>query len=382
MLKVIFAISLFVSSLLGAQNIRVGIFSDKSIKELEGIVGKGTYFVFKDSIQLAKLGPADVLRISYAGGFAKVVVNGLEKGRGKSIRLIQDKQEDYLQVRLISPSAKQRSYEGDFDVEIRKEALNLINNLDMEIYLEGVVESEGGPGQRLNYYKAQAVISRTYAMKYWNKHKDNGYNLCDRVHCQAYLHHRSATVLIDSAVHQTRGLVMIDQGGELYPTYFHANCGGQTSEPHYVWNEEIPNLCSFKDTFCIHTQQAKWEKHIPKDQWTNFLVDKYNYPIWDSLSNERLQHFEQDQRAAFYIHPIYGIPLRDLREQFKLKSTFFDAEIIGDEMVLHGRGFGHGVGLCQEGAMNMAKKGYTFDQILGYYYPEMRLVDRTMVIYK
>jgi len=382
MSKVIFAISLFVSSLLGAQNIRVGIFSDKSIKELEGIVGKGTYFVFKDSIQLAKLGPADVLRISYAGGFAKVVVNGLEKGRGKSIRLIQDKQEDYLQVRLISPSAKQRSYEGDFDVEIRKEALNLINNLDMEIYLEGVVESEGGPGQRLNYYKAQAVISRTYAMKYWNKHKDNGYNLCDRVHCQAYLHHRSATVLIDSAVHQTRGLVMIDQGGELYPTYFHANCGGQTSEPHYVWNEEIPNLCSFKDTFCIHTQQAKWEKHIPKDQWTKFLVDKYNYPIWDSLSNERLQHFEQDQRAAFYIHPIYGIPLRDLREQFKLKSTFFDAEIIGDEMVLHGRGFGHGVGLCQEGAMNMAKKGYTFDQILGYYYPEMRLVDRTMVIYK
>ncbi len=72
----------------------------------------------------------------------------------------------------------------------------------METYLEGVVESEGGPGQKLNYYKAQAVISRTYAMKYWTKHKENGYNLCDRVHCQAYLHHRSATVTIDSvAVH-------------------------------------------------------------------------------------------------------------------------------------------------------------------------------------
>lgn len=382
MLRILLFILVFCPALLNAQNIRVGLFSDKSIKEIEGIVGKGTYFVFKDSIQLAKLGPADIFKATYTAGVVRVMVNGVEKGRGKSIRLIQDKQEDYLQVRLILPAAKQRSYEGDFDIEIRKEALNLVNNLDMETYLEGVVESEGGPGQKLNYYKAQAVISRTYAMKYWSKHKENGYNLCDRVHCQAYLHHRSATIIIDSAVHQTRGLVMIDQAGDLYPTYFHANCGGQTSEPQYVWNEEIPNLCSFKDTFCIHTKQAKWEKRIPKEQWTKFLVDKYDFPIGDSVSYELLQHFVQEQRSAFYLHPIYGIPLRDLREQFKLKSTFFDIEMEGEEMVLHGRGFGHGVGLCQEGAMNMAKKGYSFDQILGFYYPEMRMIERTMLIYK
>ncbi len=372
---------LFVFSL-KAQNIRIGLFSDKSIKELEGIVGKGSYFIFKDSTLLAKIGPADVFKANYVGGLIRVVVNGTEKGRAKSIRVIQDKQEDYLQLRLLQPVAKQRSYEGDFDLEIRKEAINLINNLDLETYLEGVVESEGGPGQKINFYKAQAVISRTYAMKYWNKHKENGYNLCDRVHCQAYLHHRSASVTIDSAVHQTRGLIMVNENGELYPTYFHANCGGQTSEPHYVWNEEIPNLCSFKDTFCIHTQQAKWEKKIPKDQWIKFLVDKYDYPVWDSTSYDRLTHYVQDQRDAFYIHPIYGIPLRDIREQFKLKSTFFDAEIIGEDVLLHGRGFGHGVGLCQEGAMNMAKRGYTFDQILGYYYPQMMLVDRNNLIYK
>ena len=373
---------LWIALTLNAQNIRIGLFSDKSIKEMEGIVGKGTYFIFKDSTLLAKIGPADVFKVNYVGGLIRVVVNGSEKGRAKSIRVIQDKQEDYLQLRLIQPVAKQRSYEGDFELEIRKEAINLINNLDLETYLEGVVESEGGPGQKVNFYKAQAVISRTYAMKYWNKHKENGYNLCDRVHCQAYLHHRSASVTIDSAVHQTRGLVMVNESGDLYPTYFHANCGGQTSEPHYVWNEEIPNLCSFKDTFCIHTQQATWEKKIPKDQWIKFLVDKYDYPVWDSTSLQLLQHYQQDQRAAFYIHPIYGIPLRDLREQFKLKSTFFDAEIVGEEVLLHGRGFGHGVGLCQEGAMNMAKRGYTFDQILGYYYPQMKLVDRNTLIYK
>lgn len=382
-MKVLISIVCFMAVFtLKAQNIRVGLFSDKSIKEIEGIVGKGNYFIFKDSTLLAKIGPADVFKANYVSGLIRVVVNGNEKGRAKSIRIIQDKQEDYLQLRLLQPVAKQRSYEGDFDLEIRKEAINLINNLDLETYLEGVVESEGGPGQKINFYKAQAVISRTYAMKYWSKHKENGYNLCDRVHCQAYLHHRSASVIIDSAVHQTRGLVMVNESGDLYPTYFHANCGGQTSEPQYVWNEEIPNLCSFKDTFCIHTQQAKWEKKIPKEQWIKFLVEKYDYPVWDSISYERLTHYVQDQRDAFYIHPIYGIPLRDLREQFKLKSTFFDAEIVGEEVLLHGRGFGHGVGLCQEGAMNMAKKGYTYDQILGYYYPQMVLVDRNTLIYK
>jgi stage II sporulation protein D len=76
---------------------------------------------------------------------------------------------------------------------------------------------------------------------------------------------------------------------------------------------------------------------------------------------------------AFYLHPVYGIPLRDLREQFKLKSTFFDAVVVGSEVMLYGKGFGHGVGLCQEGAMQMAKKGYSFDQILQYYYPGARL---------
>ena len=79
--------------------------------------------------------------------------------------------------------------------------------------------------------------------------------------------------------------------------------------------------------------------------------------------------FNQPQRKAFYIHPSLGIPLRDLREEFGLKSTFFSCFPEGDEVVLRGRGFGHGVGLCQEGAMKMARSGYTFDQIITFYFP-------------
>jgi stage II sporulation protein D len=180
--------------------------------------------------------------------------------------------------------------------------------------------------------------------------------------------------VIDSAVRQTKNLVMLDEKDNLYATYFHANCGGQTCQPDYVWNETLPGFDSFKDTFCIRTKQANWEKKIPVNEWKAFMVNKYDFPIWDSLSNYQLYNFQQSERHAFFIHPFYGIPLRDLREAFQLKSTFFSCSLDGEFVVLKGRGFGHGVGLCQEGAMNMSKKGFDYQQILLFYYPKMRLM--------
>ncbi|MEN9700179.1 MAG: hypothetical protein RLZZ301_1377 [Bacteroidota bacterium] len=357
-----------------AQTIRVGLFSDKSVKEYEAFLGKGSYFLFADSVFQLSLPAAKSLRFSIVGAKVKVTLQGQYLCESSKIRLVQGLQEDFLFWTCISPVSKQRAYEGDFTLEIRKGALLLINQLDIETYLEGVVESEGGTGQRLNYYKAQAIISRTYALSHFDKHQEAGYNLCDRVHCQAYLHKRNDKSSIDTAVFQTRTLVMVDSNNAFYPTYFHANCGGQTCEPHYIWNEEIPGLKTFKDTFCIHTQQANWQKRIPLQTWTDYLVKKYDFPLSDSLSYAQLRLFEQPQRMAFYLQPVYGIPLRDLREHFQLKSTFFSAEIVGNEMVLIGKGYGHGVGLCQEGAIQMAKLGYQYDQILRYYYPGMRLI--------
>jgi stage II sporulation protein D len=119
----------------------------------------------------------------------------------------------------------------------------------------------------------------------------------------------------------------------------------------------------------VHTKQATWVKSVPLQSWTTFLTKQYGFPLTDSLSYALLQEFRQPARSAFYLHPVYGIPMRDLREQFKLKSSFFDAVVVGEEVILYGKGFGHGVGLCQEGAMQMAKKGYSYDQILRFYYP-------------
>ena len=92
-------------------------------------------------------------------------------------------------------------------------------------------------------------------------------------------------------------------------------------------------------------------------------------------SFDLLFEFEQENRKAFYIHPSLGIPLRDLRKKFRLKSTYFSSRLEGNKIVLTGRGFGHGVGLCQEGAMNMAKLGYDYTQIARFYFHEVKIID-------
>jgi len=357
-----------------SQSLRIGVFTESGVKSISLQLGSGNYLIMNDTGFVRNMLPNESILI--AVGISKKVdikINGIYYQTVNKIAVVQEKHDDYLKLKPISPGLKERTYEGDFEFTNKNGKLSIVNVIDIDQYLEGVVESESGIGQNIEYYKAQAVISRTYALKYSNKHEENGYNLCDRVHCQAYLHRRITAHLIDTAIRQTRGMVMFDAQNNLYPTFFHANCGGQICEPDHVWNEVLPDFKSFKDTFCVTTRQANWEKRIPKKDWTAYMVNKFDFPIWDSVSVYQLYHFQQKERQAFFIHPFYGIPLRDVREAFQLKSTFFSVGLDGDFVVLSGKGFGHGVGLCQEGAMNMSKKGFDFQQILGFYYPGMHL---------
>ena len=138
----------------------------------------------------------------------------------------------------------------------------VINLVDLETYLEGVVESEAGTGQKLEYYKVQAIISRTFAMKSKQKHAKEGFDLCNQVHCQAYLHKLNGSPIIDSAIKATRGQVMIQQDSSFAPTYFSANCGGQTCEPNHVWNAYISGLSSFFVKSCFYSRRASGKNRL------------------------------------------------------------------------------------------------------------------------
>jgi stage II sporulation protein D len=351
----------------------IGVLRDYKVKRVTFSHHLGPYNVYADTSFIGTINSQEFIEVELVGGKLALKYKTVPQGTFSKIRITAIGNGTII-IKSKAPVVRERKYQDDFVVSVLKGRMTIVNKVSMENYLCGVIESEGGGGRHPEYYKVQAVMSRTYAFKNKNRHKKEGFGLCDGVHCQAYHNMLRYTPEIRTAVRETKGDVLVDEKKRLVTTYFSANCGGEVCDASHVWNNSVPHVEPFIDTFCIHTRQATWTKRIPQWEFKNFLVKTYGYPISDSVMAKRIYSFEQDTRKAFYIHPSLGIPLRDLRKQFKLKSTFFSAHPEGSEVVLEGRGFGHGVGLCQEGAMNMAKYGYTYRQIAEYYFYKVRVM--------
>lgn len=360
-----------------AQPMRIGLFPSQKFTKIKFANATASYHLIADTNYIGVIDHFSFCEINKGmSGTLDVVFSGNKIAGVKLVKIIATKNEKSIELSGINPALKARAFEGDFEIKQVDGRILIVNIVGIETYLEGVVESEAGTGQKLEYYKVQSIISRTFARKAYMKHEADGFNLCNGVHCQAYLHKRNGSAIIDSAVLKTKGIVMLQPDSTFAPTFFSANCGGQTCDPSDVWNDSIVGLNSFKDTFCIYTKQAKWTKQISKSEWRKYLVNKYSFPVDDSVSNQLLGNWSTNSRPAFLYHPGYGIPMRDLREHFELKSSYFSVTSDSLNVTLHGRGYGHGVGLCQEGAMRMAKLNYSYSQILGYYFPKFQLAIR------
>ncbi len=359
------------SLLTKAQQMRIGIYHNQRVSKVTISPVEGEYQLFGDTSFLRTVLPGEKITLKYNGTKVQwLQVTGGVKLFQKITFLPIGQQ---ARLKFTPNVSKTRIYEEGAELFSHKSKLRIVNLVGMNNYLSGVIESEGGGGKHINYYKVQALMSRTYAMKNRQRHRKDGFQLCDGVHCQAYHSELRHTASIRKAVEETNGEVIVDSNTKLVSTYFSANCGGQTCDASYVWNTSVSYLESFIDTFCIHTWQATWMKKIKKTTWVSFLKNEYG--VTENEVGELLFNFEQEQRKAFFIHPSLGIPLRDIRRKFKLKSTFFSTHLEGEYIVLNGRGFGHGVGLCQEGAMNMAKSGYDYRQIALFYFHNVRVVN-------
>lgn len=355
---------------LAAQQLQIGIFRSTSISSIQFSYDNGNYEFYSDSGLVCQLNKDDKVVLTRNSANIRITKNGTSLGSYPNLYAVEKKANCSVTIQSVVPASKKiRKYMNDFHIATEgTDKLKIINEVEMENYLAGVIESEGGGGKHIEYYKVQAVLSRTYALDHLKKHYKDGFQLCDEVHCQAYNSMVRFTPTIKEAVHETHGVVMIGPDFKLADGFFFANCGGQTSESDFVWNIPVSYCRSVRDTFCIHSKQATWQKRLSKYKWKEYLVSIFGYPVNDSLLGPIIYTFDQPQRSAFYISPHLGIPLRDLREKFSLKSTWFSCYPEGEEIVLNGRGFGHGVGLCQEGAMRMANLGYTYEQILNFYF--------------
>lgn len=350
---------------------RIGLYDRYEVHKIAIGNASGQYKIFGDSSEFKLSG---TLYISASADSVYVKSDSKYYGKFKMFRLTADNHSGIFKIKCLDPSIKEHTFDDDLEISANRGHLIMVNIVDMVNYLSGVIQSEGGSGRDLEYYKVQALISRTYALKNLNKHAKEGFNLCDATHCQAYHNRNTSSTNIRQAVLDTKNEIMVSHEGELIGTYFHASCGGQTSDASYVWNTSLSYCKPFIDTFCMHAKQANWSKKISKWQWENFLKKDYHLDLEHPLVSEQMYSFKQDVRKAFYIHPSLGIPLRDIRSEFKLKSTFFDVSLIGNEVVLNGHGFGHGVGLCQEGAMKMAGHGYGYLQIASYYFDQIKVM--------
>lgn len=262
-------------------------------------------------------------------------------------------------------------YSGDLQCFPDMGTLVFINISDIEKYIAGVVMAEGGIGKNLEYFKSQAIIARTYMYKYLDKHLPDRYNLCDNTHCQVF-NGLSSDSLLNRAAMETKGLVILDKDSALIISAFHSNCGGKTASSDDVWLSSASYLKSVTDPYCITSRNATWRKSISLTEWVEY-IRKSGYK--DRVDDPAAFNFLQESRLPDYKTGSFKMPLRTIRSDLNLRSTFFSVYVNGDSVILKGRGYGHGVGLCQEGAMMMANKGFNYREIINFYYSGVIISD-------
>ena len=348
----------------------VNLHNSSKVKQAEARIRVGSYKVFLDGVAHTNLQSSQKINLRAQGNQLIVsTASGAKTVKKCALQASRVGNEFFLHVPGDVPD---RTYQDHLIVHARGGYLILINEAEIDHYVAGVVEAESGSKQLAEYYKVQSVISRTYALSNKGRHMGRGYSLCDQVHCQVYHGKASYNDSIAIATQETSGLVLVDQNINLITAAFSSNCGGRTANSEVVWGQERSYLRSVEDTFCLVMPHAHWEKTIAKAKWIGYL-HAHNYPTDDS-SGVATFYFPQDKQA-YFSDSNYHLKTTDLRKEFQLRSAFFAVqEEKEDEITLIGRGFGHGVGLCQEGAMNMANHGFDYRTILHTYYTNVHLI--------
>lgn len=306
------------------------------------------------------------------GDALAVSINGQPLGAYLHVAVINDTLAAQLRVAGGADRPDRRLLDGNLSLSVDFQRVMCVNLVDQECYVAGVVLAEVGGGQHVELYKAQALLVRTYLLAHRSRHINEGFNLCDQVHCQAYRESGWGNESIRGAVRATRGRVVVDSEGRLIASVFHANCGGQTASAEQVWLTPRSYLRGVNDPDCAGSKGSSWHAVLPLREWRRLLTSK---GIAAHQLTAQQMAYRSGRREALYALPGgRGVPFRDIREYFNLRSAWFDVEVRGDEVHLQGRGYGHGIGMCQRGAMARARRGQSALQILQAYFLGVRVV--------
>lgn len=308
--------------------------------------------------------------------------------------------------------------------------ITLINRLPLETYLECVVGSEMNPDAPTEFLKAHAVISRSWAFgKISGTHSSgsqghvacpdciigwddteghNGFDVCSDDHCQRYQGLQDISPQGRKAIRTTAGQVLVNPEGSVVDARFSKCCGGTTEVFSTCWqDEEKECLKSFEDPWCNLseldeiTRKAllstvlkdydigategygyRWTEDVDKSLIARNLRERFGRDIGEIKNIEPLSRGASGRIDKLRVTGSKGsfilgkeLWIRRLLSESHLYSSAFDIEDRGDHFHLSGKGWGHGVGLCQIGAANMARCGHDYKSILAFYYPRARVGD-------
>jgi stage II sporulation protein D len=355
----------------GSAQVKIKLFSDYSPGSAVFTVSAGSYLIETDSREEFALSGKSSVSIGYVNNSLTLKIQNDSIISCHSATFRGTSGNDAFSVSILRKAPLIRYYSGDLTCSAGNGSVVLVNKCNPEDYIAGVVVAEGGTGQYEEFYKTQAVLARTFMYKYIDENIAGKDFLCDNTECQAFYGiTREPAVL--KAIDATRGQVVLDRDNALIESAFHSNCGGETSSADDVWITHKTYLKSVMDPFCLNSTNAKWKKKIRLDKWINY-IKKCGYA--GSTLDPAVFGFSQVTRTGMYAVGSFVLSFTRIRSEMQLPSAFFSVTLKGDSVVLIGRGYGHGVGLCQEGAMKMARQGYNYRDIIGFYYTGVVIAD-------
>ena len=254
----------------------------------------------------------------------------------------------------------------------------IINHIDLEHYLKGVIPFEANPKWSDSTLRASAIVSRTFALFKMIEKRNADYDVGSGVLSQVYAGEGVRHDRTDQIIDETRGQVLLYRG-EIFPAYFHSASGGATTSADSVWPvKPHPALQGVECEFCHSSKHDSWSSFVKYADIEKAVRDDGGLPV-RGVREVKLKNYDRSGRAR-EIEMIgrngkYKVHFSELRGWIgaeKIKSTLvvrYLNEPAQQGVVFFGKGWGHGVGLDQYGAKYMGELGYSAVQILDYFYP-------------
>jgi stage II sporulation protein D len=356
-----------------AQPVSVGLYQEQLVHAAVVYCSSGSYQLVVDGSVVSRLEEGAILYLTLEDGKVRVLDAERDFGQARRVEMKALSVESVFRLRPIKPELISRAYDDNLVVIPDDRFMTLVNEVDIDKYLAAVVEAESGSNSEKEYYKAQSILCRTYTLRQFDRHGNEGFSFCDGSHCQAYKGKSRGNPEILEAIIETSGLVLADFNFKLITAAYHANSGGQTQRASDVWLSDEDYLQSVVDPYSLHQSQAKWRDTISFDAWKEYLLKNGMKSV--NRIPEEIIYIEQMRRKKYFILDTDSIRMAKIREDWGFKSAFFDMFPDGANILVWGKGHGHGIGMSQEGAMKMARDGFTYQDILQFYFHEVRMMD-------